>query len=461
MSSSTATSREAFGPPRPYAVATVFGSGTSDAPSASAASAASTSLQTLLYSIRVHISKKSTNKAGNSYDVPTSSSYSSSYRFDYPPEIIVLVPQSQSKTKNVDVHKLPFLQYLCTRIIPIPIDNSMQAHSYSKTNLVTNLFRQLVYSRILYIDQCCLVQRDITHILSRQQQGSSHSGDYEQTGMSVGLNLNYLEHMDLGLITAAPMIHKEEQFDTAVMLLQPSLQIFHDLNAKLISNADDDADWNQDRVLESTFNTYFQNTWTDHLSNGQKFNREYNYCIHHPVHVDSSSSSSNNKDCRKLESSSSSSSLNHSHIYIWNTNNNNSNNSNKQDLRFLEQTNEYYQKLYQRLYKKSQIYIETQKEDEQQKQNAQLEAKQKQQKLLKQQQQQSNYNHNTTANTKTKQMEKHHLVSKKYKQLRKEGKNPKEAMILARQEYGMDKDDAMQQSPSSQVASMFGMGHVI
>jgi len=49
----------------------------------------------------------------------------------------------------------------------------------------------------------------------------------------------------------------------------------------------------------------------------------------------------------------------------------------------------------------------------------------------------------------------HQLVSKRFKELRREGKDKKEAMAIARAEYGLDQNDKV--DVGKQVASMFGL----
>jgi hypothetical protein len=49
----------------------------------------------------------------------------------------------------------------------------------------------------------------------------------------------------------------------------------------------------------------------------------------------------------------------------------------------------------------------------------------------------------------------HKLVTKRYKELRREGKPVGEAMAMARSQYDLDKTDDI--SAATQVATMFGM----
>jgi hypothetical protein len=50
--------------------------------------------------------------------------------------------------------------------------------------------------------------------------------------------------------------------------------------------------------------------------------------------------------------------------------------------------------------------------------------------------------------------EAHKLIAARYKELRAEGKDAKEAMSVSRREYGLDRENA---SAASQVAAMFGL----
>lgn len=61
----------------------------------------------------------------------------------------------------------------------------------------------------------------------------------------------------------------------------------------------------------------------------------------------------------------------------------------------------------------------------------------------------------SSTQTKSTNTKSHDLVHKRYTQLRKSGMSIKEAMSMARQEYGLDKDD--DNDPAGSVGKMFGL----
>jgi glycogenin glucosyltransferase len=186
-------------------------------------------VQTLLYSLHQKLPKPEQNADANYY----------------PPELIVLTTPNISQQTKDALHPA-----LCTRLIevdPIPIPkhtnhssaitsasageekngkedatddlNASHVASWSDKCGYTKLhiFAQHVYDKILYLDSDCLVQKDVSHLLNID------------IGMISDTNNSSSSPRKGGLIAAAPDIFPPDKFNAGVMLLQPSLPLFHDL----------------------------------------------------------------------------------------------------------------------------------------------------------------------------------------------------------------------------------------
>ena len=322
----------------------------------------------------------------------------------YEPEIITLVTPNIPNNIREEI-----LGVFCTRVIEVGtattstnssnnVNNERDNESDDESSTIKiNLFHQKVYDKILYIAPDCLVQKDISHI-------------FYDTSYFVNNSNN------VGLISACTS-HDDDHFDTSVMLIQPNDDIYNDMTTMVIQNQ-----------MSDIWNTYFHDIWVQ-LSNKQRLGIEYNHKV--------GSSSNHDHDVEKKEESKKG-------IIIWN----------------YDEMATGKDQLFQKWYKKSQLHKENYWEEQKlvKKGNETFQKNKKQKKIK---------NNNATANVghdpneaKKKSMEKHKQVTKLYKQLRKEGKDPKEAMKIARTKYGMDKDDERQQSPSAQVASMFGLNGI-
>ena len=480
-----------FGPPRPCAIATVV-----DFDDESEMG------NTQSNSIRIDKQKKNeefkmaslysllanTKNAQLMQEQKKPASMSSTHVHSYPPEIVIVVAKFESHPSHLQSSKLSSQQRrrrerrerivsacrcMSTRLVEVCPRSLLQAgdtisqtshvnHTWmNKMAMIATLFRQSVYQSIAYIDcQHCLVRKDISHLFtdfacnenrpdspdSPDDSASPSSATQQPSSLisavpKLQMNKHHLEVDSADSCDAT--FNSSNSFETSVMLLRPSLQTYLDLItiAKRHTASNDEA---SNAFVETVFNEYFQTEWSK-IALRQRLGIEYNY------HLSKATTENNNDDPKILRHS--------NNVYIYN---NDINNSTTQPPTTHENF-QHFNHLCQKLYNKSISYIENEQVQQQLKHKANLEAQQRTQKQLhrqKQLQQHANTAKNTNQ-TKQKQMQKHRLVSKRYKQLRKEGNDPKQAMVIARKEYGMDDDDKKSPSPSSQVASMFGMGGMV
>lgn len=163
----------------------------------------------------------------------------------YPPEIVVLATSNVSIAKAQEV----LSPALCTRILPIeewkaplksidrklgkkdPLTRTLDSHSAEWTKL--RIFSLQQYDTILYIDSDCLVLGDVSNLLE--------------------LNKVYTESE--ALIAAAPDILPPNQFNSGVMVVRPSTQVFEAMqrHASLLTTYDG----SDTGFLNAYFNTWF------------------------------------------------------------------------------------------------------------------------------------------------------------------------------------------------------------
>lgn len=429
-----------FGPPKPNAIATIImTSSYNNHPKKKIEKEEETlsSIQTLLYSIQK--SMETNNNGDNNND--KKKGYES---YSYPPEIIVLlIDNNKDMSKNIEYIKQE-LACFCTRVIYIQKEiPSPQHHQY--INGTIQLLNQVVYNLILYIDSNCLVQNNVCHLFQQQQ--------HQQNIMYNGLN---------GLMNAvsAPMIaddynndqYEKDFFDTTVMMIKPCYEVYNNMIHKLLQlcnqsvqsthNHHYDDKHNEDQISVRSYcnqfwNQYFQQNWYQ-FDKKYRLGIEYNYYENNHCMISRRNILQGEEKKKKFNV-----------IYIYNK-------------KYYSHDNRLFiNQLYSKWTKKSMIYKENYKE----KQHLVQRAK-KDMELRKMNQGLNAMMKNnisspiqpTTTSSRHHQMDKHKLVSKRYKELRKQGNNPKDAMRIARSDYGMDKDDENQTSVNTQVASMFGMG---
>uniref|UniRef100_A0A7S1GJD2 Hexosyltransferase n=1 Tax=Cyclophora tenuis TaxID=216820 RepID=A0A7S1GJD2_CYCTE len=392
-------------PPRPDAFVTLLTSGDHLA-----------GAQTLFYSIKKTLSKD----------------------LKYPPELVVLVtPNVSSETRVL------LCPVFCTRVLEVdPIafprdslqfkqhvssrgdDGNEGSHvpTWTAQGALTklNVFNLAQYDTVVYIDADCLVIKDVAHLLE----------------------LGKVYQESEALIAAAPDIMPPDKFNAGVMVIRPSEIVFKNMLAQ--------------RSLLTTYdggdtgflNAYFSEWYTEmppmaRLSFGYNAQRFLYHCTYekqpkywdlavspdlHIIHYsslpkpwDSKPAAVEQEEKVDIES----------HL-------------DQEDVRKLRkvQKSSELESLWWKWYQRSKNYTVSyakEVETEEHNQKEQVAAARKAAVELQR--------------PKT-QKEIHKLVAAKYKELRKEGKSPKDAMDQSRREYGQDKEEA---SPNRKVASMFGV----
>ena len=386
-----------FGPPRPCAIATLLTSKKD-----------LLQCQTVLYSIQQAHSKTISCKNDNNGN---SNKINNGFEYEYPPERILFVTSNISNDIEQD------LKFFCDRVIWIAAaaataNNRLNNHSnnvdYDQFAKI-HLLNHCEYDRILIIDSHCLVINDLSHVFQNYNEND--------TGVTPSSR---------GLITAAAGSaasiqiddDSNDKFNQSIMVIKPNYEMYKEMVNQFRERTSSD----NSQCATDFWNAYFHSAWIQ-LPLEQRLGSEYYYT--REIHK-------NNKN----------------QIYIVNNNSNSQGGSKVVDPSI--------DQLCQKMIKKSQIYKENQREkqilDQKAKKQAQQESKKQKSSDLK------NDPHLRHENdTKRKQMEKHGQVTKRYKELRKQGINTQDSMRMARTEYGLDKDDEKQKSPNRQVASMFGL----
>jgi glycogenin glucosyltransferase len=325
----------------------------------------------------------------------------------------------------------------CTRILEVePIsfpaksieNKQVTSHvkSWSAQGELTKLhiFRLDNYDTVLYIDADCLVVKDITQLLE----------------------LGKIYQESEALVAAAPDILPPDKFNAGVLVIRPSQAVYDNMM--------------QQRSLLTTYdggdtgflNAYFSNWYTDmppfaRLKFGYNAQRFLYHCTYekqpnywdlsvapdlHIIHYSSSPKPWESKPSAAKASA-------QTHLQEEDV----------KTMKTLSRSSEL-EALWWKWYAKSQNYTTTfareQAAEEVKQDKAVLSAKQK-------------------ASTKKKApaapmnpKEVHKLVAARYKELRREGKDSKEAMLLARRECGLENNNV---DASTQVAAMFGLSNIL
>jgi lipopolysaccharide biosynthesis glycosyltransferase len=307
-----------------------------------------------------------------------------------------------------------------------------------------HIFAQHVYDKILYVDSDCLVQKDVSHLLNID------------IGMISDTNNSSSSPRKGGLIAAAPDIFPPDKFNAGVMLLQPSLPLFHDLMTQ--SQSLTTYDGGDTGFLNAYFDDWHSYPTERRLGfqyNAQRFMHQCTYekqpkywdvavgdifVIHFsssPKPWESSVASASSKD-GKVESASSQSDL-----------------LTKEEAAKIQQCeskSKALDKLWHKAYKKSMRFKEDYEEEQKLKTMQKvLPMKNKTLPVKKR----SNAQSPATSQA-AKKKQSSMSFQKRYKQLRKEeGMDSREAMKKARSEFGYDRDEKV--SAGKQVAQMFGM----
>lgn len=349
--------------------------------------------QTLLYSLHVNLPSS-----------PCAPDY-------YPPEVIVLV------TPNISQESRSTLSLLCTRVIevdpiPIPIINDNN-HSHQSqwtecgyTKL--NIFRQSVYHKILYLDCDCLVQMDVSSLLKLEHQ------------------------MSRGLIAAAPDIFPPDKFNAGVMLITPSTILFEELMRKAKSTISYDG--GDTGFLNAVFDDWYCYPKEGRLSfkyNAQRFMylctydkqpKYWNIGVGDVAIIHYSSSPKPWQDTISAKIGDASAFL---------TKDDSVRVHKAKNISQLDTT-------WKKYYKRSLTFLEDCRETQK------LKLEQKARRIAK-----------LPRSSVSKSSSEHRKVSLKYKELRRQGLDTKDAMNQARKIYGLDGTDS--KSAGKQVAALFGM----
>eukprot|EP00980_Cylindrotheca_fusiformis_P020974 scaffold7987_cov200-Cylindrotheca_fusiformis.AAC.3 len=348
-------------------------------------------VQTLLYSLRKRFSFHQT----------------------YPPEIVVLV------TSNVTLSKAEeaLLPSLCTRILPIEewapptksVDSSLMK-GFGKTNKRTlddhnpgwtklRIFGLQQYETILYIDSDCLVLKDVSHLL----------------------DLNKVYSESEALIAAAPDVLPPSNFNSGVMVIRPSTDVFQTMqrNAKHLTTYDGS---------DTGFLNAYYPTWFQDFPPDARLPTGYNaQTALHNLTADSATGESTFWDAQLVHDL---------HIVHY------SGKIKPWQGALSGGSKNPLQVLWKTWYQKSKNFLLREKKER---------AKAEQEQQAKLQKQTAPKISPATSTNGPKEI--HRLVSKRYKELRAQGMSTRDAMQQARTELQPGEDvDA-----GSQVAAMFGM----
>ena len=427
-----------LGPPRPRAVVTFLASD-DHAPGA----------QTLLYSLQQNLSSTG----------------------GYPPEIVVVVtPTVGQEVRNA------LCPILCTRVIevdfiPMPKPNLTSTDADANQNgngegtshvsawdkncglSKLNILSLEQYSTLVYIDADCLVVQDVSHLLDIGFEDQEDAADRNK-----------------GLIAASPDIFPPDKFNAGVMVLRPSADVLGDI----LNKANDGTIASYDGGDTGLLNAYYRDWFTTMPSsarlpfgyNAQRF--LYN-CTHakrpqywdegvvgaggsggglHIVHFSSSpkpweAMERRNADQTNKKVAKTSAALS----YL----------DDKSNEALAKTKVTELDQLWEGWYRRSIEYcnddevrgaIECKRNEEERRQ------KKRREDAWALADARSAARTANNPNNKDKVLKRHTNVSKRYKQLRKEGMGTKEAMQQARVDCGADDENA---HPGNAVGQMFGL----
>lgn len=424
-----------LGPPRPRAIVTFLASD-DHAPGA----------QTLLYSIKQNLSSASGG---------------------YPPEIVVVVTPTVSQEVRDDLCPILCTRFIEVNFIPMPekktsddekdkneegMSNTSHVSSWDKNCGLSklNILTLEQYSTILYIDADCLVVKDVSRLLDI---GEEDADDRK------------------GLIAAAPDIFPPDKFNAGVMVLRPCAHVLLDILAK----ADEGAITSYDGGDTGLLNAYYPDWFTNMPSsarlpfgcNAQRF--LYN-CTHakrpqywdegvvgsgdggddglHIVHYSSSPKPWESMERRNVDNKKDAKASATALSYLDDESN--------EALAKTKMTE--LDQLWEDWYQRSVDYCN----DDDVRAAIELKRQEEERRKKKRQEEAWAFADARSAaqaannpNNKDKVLKRHTNVSKRYKQLRKEGMGTKEAMQQARLDCGADEEENAH--PGDAVSQMFGM----
>jgi glycogenin glucosyltransferase len=328
----------------------------------------------------------------------------------YPPELVVLVTPNVSQATRQALYPA-----FCTRILqvePIAFPQSskptISSHFESGELTKLHIFQLEVYHTLLYIDADCLVVKDVSHLL---ELGKVHTES-------------------VALIAAAPDIFPPDKFNAGVMVVRPSQSVFDNMMAEAsVLTSYDGGD-------TGFLNAYFSEWYTDmpstaKLSFGYNAQRFLYHCTHekqpnywdmavdlHVIHFSSSPKPWATIGRLKQEAQ--------EHL-------------GEQGEEMLRKTAKFaeLETLWRKWYRLAGTFGERRAKE----------------KVKEERQATSAAARQEPAMNNPKDLQK--LFTKRYRQLRREGKPAAEAMAMARSQYGLDATDDT--PAATQVATMFGM----
>ncbi|KAL7541456.1 hypothetical protein ACHAXR_010953 [Thalassiosira sp. AJA248-18] len=414
-------------PPRPKAIAT-FISSMDFLPGC----------QTLLHSVKTHLA-------------PTTP------QDPYPPEIIVLLSsqllaRSDHATK-INNHLLP---KFCDRVIIVnhisiakDAEDGDNNGNEGKPSHVRSwdencgwtklrLFELEGYDKILYIDADCLVVKDVGHLLRVDEDDNGDDAGNDST-----------REKRVGLLAAAPDIFPPDKFNAGVMVIRPSKAVFEDMMACLPNSTSSNQMGSRKTCTSydggdtGFLNSFYPGWYNDmpsysRLPFGYNAQRFMHHCTYdkQPKYWDQAID-----DIRIIHFSSS--------PKPWEKKGSKSSNDAEDKPSYLDGNDANsiqkaaeggeLESMWQKAYENSQAYILH--HDVTQKAEA-APARAKPQR-------------HAPAAAKASPQNTHRMVQNRYKELRKTGMNTKEAMLVSRAEYGLDKEGEI--DPGKAVGQMFGL----
>jgi hypothetical protein len=363
----------------------------------------------------------------------------------YPPEIIVLLsPNAPNPASNVFCDRIIRVEHIPMTKCPNEKNDSetpclVQASDENCCWTKLRLFGLEGYDTILYIDADCLVLKDVSHLLHIDNTTISP----EETGKTVGL------------LAAAPEIFAPDKFNAGVMLLRPSESALNEMmcnlgvittfehdtcnpNQELANSASKPTDstkiYTSCEGGETGFLNHFYSGWHNDIPSYSRLPFGYNaqpLMYKHPKYCDETIG-----DISIIHFSST--------PKPWETTDDTS--KTKEDQTTIKMSNcGMLESMWRAAYEKSLYYHTCELQKKKASRSKQrLHAKPTASPLR-----------SSTPPAKTKPKNVHSQVHKRYNELRRAGMGVKEAMSIARADFGLDMMD--DRNPARAVGQMFGL----
>ena len=410
-----------------------------------------------------------TNESNN--DTQTKST-SASY---YPPEIVVLATPDVSSSPQIQA----LLGALCTRIItveyiPVPThtidDQTSKRVKTSSTNFLyprmydnhtsfgltkLQIFNLTQYHTIVYIDNDCLVTKDVSTYL-------------------LGLGKVYVESESL--VAAAPDVFPPDHFNSGVMVIRPNHETYQNmLDQRSLLSTTDGTD-------TGYLNAYFSEWYTKMPPDarlGIGYNAQqvlYDMSLDRNRPTKQAANGAPKKENGTTEDASGDTTNNIStywdmsiapdlHIIHyssltkpWEKKHTHKQQSQDSDGNFHPHMSmNGLDDLWWSWHQKSKNYLTRYKKEKETEERAKAEARQRQQQKQQKQQQRPAASASTSASNANNPKTIHKLIARRFKELRSQGMDTKQAMEQARDELQPEPHPSQQLDAGSQVAAMFGL----